>query len=164
MATWSEAFSAQAKSDRKAYYLLTESALPASHSLHYLQMWLEKLCKAYVLETHAEAFRRKHDVVASKLPAMIREHWRHIGFQHLPNMREIRELCREIDLLHPKGEDNQPRPDNAEYPWIGASGRVEVPAQWKFPLARRLYSNVGRLLIKAADRLTENPAVFIRRG
>jgi hypothetical protein len=154
MATRSEAFTAQAGSDLDAYDLLTHSTLPSSHRLHYLQMWLEKLCKAY---TPDEEFRKNHNVIAKVLPVLIRDHWRRIGFVQPPNLASIRELCREIDLLHPQVDDNGRRPDNVEYPWTGSSGTTEVPARWKFPLVSRLHSNPGRLLLKTAVSLTRNP-------
>ena len=163
MTTWSEAFAAQAASDLDVYDFLTRSALPSSHRLHYLQMWLEKLCKAYLWRpgAHADVLRTKHNVIAKVLPVLIKEHWRRIGFVRSPNMAPIQKLCREIDLLHPQVDDNERRLDNVEYPWLGSSGGLEVPAQWKFSLAGSLDSNTGRLLLKAADRLTRNPAVFI---
>lgn len=166
MASWSEAFAAQALSDLQAYDLLNRSTLPISHRLHYLQMWLEKLCKAYLWSPGALPIGSKasHNVVADVLPKLIVEHWRWIGFEQRPNRKKIWELCREIDLLHPQVDDNNRRPENVEYPWIGTTGEVEVPAQWEFSLAGMLYSNQGRLLLKAADRLTRKPAVFIRRG
>jgi hypothetical protein len=163
MATWSQAFARQADSDLEAYSVLTESPLPVNHRLHYLQMWLEKLCKAYLWKPEAREveLRKKHNVVAKVLPVLIRENWRHIGFVKQPDMTQIRELCREIDLLHPQVDDDGKRPENVEYPWLGSSGAIEVPALWKFRLAQRLYSNPGKLLLKAAGSLTRNPAIFI---
>jgi hypothetical protein len=158
MATWSQAFARQAGSDLDAYDLLTESPLPVSHRLHCLQMWLEKLCKAY---TPDEEFRKTHNVVAKVLPKLISEHWRRVGFEKRPDITQIRELCREIDLLHPQVDDGGRRPENVEYPWRGSSGAIEVPALWKFRLAQRLYSNPGKLLLKAAVSLTRSPAIFI---
>jgi hypothetical protein len=43
---------------------------------------------------------------------------------------------------------------NVEYPWKVASGDVEIPSNWKFPLSSKLYSSPGRQLLKAANRLT----------
>ena len=161
MATWSEAFAAQAASDLNAYNVLTVSKLPTSHRLHYLQMWLEKLCKAYLWMPKAGApeLRTTHNVIAKVLPRLIAEHWKRVGESH--EMAAIRQLCREIDLLHPQVDDNARRPDNVEYPWQGRFG-AEVPCRWKFPLASKLHSNPGRLLLKAAFHLTRNPAEFIR--
>jgi len=159
---WSEAFAAQAASDLDVYERLARSTFPQSHRLHYLQMWLEKLCKAYVHRANLETLKNTHNVVAKVLPRLILEHWRRIGLEKQPQIAEIRALCREVDLLHPQVDDDSRRPDNAEYPWNGNSGEVEVPALWKFSLSQRLYSNAGRLLLKASDRLTRNPAIFIR--
>lgn len=163
MATWSEAFAAQARSERDAYYLLAKSSLPASHRLHCLQMWLEKLCKAYLWwtpEAGSEELRRNHNVVAKVLPSLISICWRRLGFDRHPDMTQVRQLCREIDLLHPQVNDSRRRQDNVVYPWPGISGGVEVPAQWRFPIAARLYQVPGRLLLKGADLLTLDPAVF----
>ena len=164
MATLSEAFAAQAASDLDVYEVLAGSTVPSSHRLHYLQMWLEKLCKAYLWlpEGAADELRIRHNVVDKILPRMIGEHWRRIGFEQRPDIVAIRQICREIDLLHPQVDDNGRRPDNVEYPWIGTSGNAEVPAHCEFPLTRRLYSNSGRLLIKAAVSLTRKPTVFAK--
>jgi len=161
MASWSQAFAAQAASDLDAYEVVSESTLPVSHRLHYLQMWLEKLCKAYAWD-ELQTLRTRHQVVFKVLPSLISEHWRRIGFEKRPDMTQIRELCREIDLLHPQVDDGGRRPDNVEYPWAGSSGATEIPARWPFPLAKRLHSNSGKLLLKAAGSLTRNPTVFHR--
>jgi hypothetical protein len=162
MTTRTEAFAAQAAADLAAYELLAESSLPSSHRLHYLQMWLEKLCKAYLWLPTAAAddIRTKHNVVDKVLPRIISEHWRRIGFAQRPDIAAIRQLCREVDLLHPQVDDNGRRPDNVEYPWTTPTGDSEIPARWRFPLSQRLHSPAGRLLLKAAVSLTRNPAVF----
>jgi len=162
MKTWSEAFAAEAASDLDAYEHLSRSPLPQCHRLHYLQMWLEKLCKAYVHNANLDALKSTHKVVAKVLPSLIQEHWRRIGVEQQPRIKAIRELCSEIDLLHPQVDNDGRRPENVEYPWPATGAGVEVPAQWKFPLADRLDSPSGRLLLKASDRLTRNPARFIR--
>lgn len=161
--TKSEAFVVQAKSDLDAYFVLAGSRLPASHRLHYVQMWLEKLCKAYLWlpDVHAEGLRGKHNVVEKVLPRLVVEHWRRVGFTRRPDVAAIRELCCQVDLLHPQVDDDGRRPDNVEYPWIGASGDAEIPSQWAFELAPRLYSNAGRLLVKAAVHLTQKHALFL---
>lgn len=166
MTTQSEAFAVQAASDMDTYEFLRKSSLPSSQHLHYLQMWLEKLCKAYIWLPGAMAddLRIRHNVVCKVLPRMIGEHWRRIGFKERPNIDSIRDLCREVDLLHPQVDDNGRRPDNVEYPWMGANGDMEIPVRWKFQLMTRLHSNhTGRLLLKAAIAFTRNPAVFIHK-
>ena len=104
----------------------------------------------------------RHNVVDKVLPRIIGEHWRHIGFQQRRDIVAIRQICREVDLLHPQVDDDGRRPENVEYPWLGNSGEVEVPALWNFSLARSLYSNPGRQLLKAATMLTRNASKFIR--
>jgi hypothetical protein len=164
MATWSQAFAAQAGSDLDAFLTVEASGLPISYRLHYLQMWLEKLCKAYLWLPGAGVaeLQFKHNVVASVLPNLISKHRRRIGAEDLKDLKAIRELCREIDLLHPQVDDLGRRRDNVEYPWAGISGAIEVPAQWKFTLAERLYTNPGRLLRKAAVIFTRNASEIIR--
>ena len=161
--TRSEAFAAQAASDLDAYAVFAESSLPAAHRLHYLQMWLEKLCKAYLWlpDSPAVDLRGRHNVVEKVLPRLIGEHWRRIGFDQRPDLASIRQLCREVDLLHPQVDDNGRRGDNVEYPWASASGGIEVPARWKFPLSSRLSTHTGRLLLKAATSLTRSPVALV---
>jgi len=163
MPTWAEAFARQASSDLDAFEALAASTLPASHRLHYLQMWLEKLCKAYLWLPAgvADDLRMRHNVVEKILPRMIGEHWRRIGFQQRPDITAIRAICREIDLLHPQVDDNGLRPDNVEYPWLDAAGNAVTPAAAPFALVARLYSPTGRLLMKAAVALTRQPAIFV---
>ncbi|HWG21968.1 MAG TPA: hypothetical protein VG225_15665 [Terracidiphilus sp.] len=162
MASWSEAFAAQAASDLDVYERLAQSPLPQNHRLHYLQMWLEKLCKAYVHGVNLDALKTTHNVVAKVLPRLISMHWRRLGLTQQPDIAQITALCREIDLLHPQVNDDSRRPDNVEYPWITDTGELEIPAKWKFPLTHRLYSNAGRLLLKASSQLTRNSAAFMR--
>ena len=163
MTTRSQAFAAQAASDLDAFTVLGRSRLAGSHRLHYLQMWLEKLCKAYLWlpGSALDDLRNKHNVVEKVLPRMIGEYWGQIGFTQRPDRVSIRQLCREIDLLHPQVDDAGRRPYNVEYPWIGFSGDAEVPAQWDFPLLSRLHSHTGRVLLKAAVSLTREPGVFM---
>jgi hypothetical protein len=158
-----QAFATQASSDLDAYEVLAATTLPTCHRLHVLQMWLEKLCKAYLWlpDGGADELRTRHNVVAKILPRMISEYWRRIGFAQRPDITAIRALCREIDLLHPQVDDNGRREDNVEYPWVTAGGDVMPPAAWRFPIAARLNSPTGRLLMRAAVALTRRPAIFV---
>jgi hypothetical protein len=158
MNSWSAAFARQAQSDLDAYELLAASALPASHRLHYLQMWLEKLCKAYQLKESPQ-MELTHQVVSKILPKLIEENWTRVGSKHRPDMKAVRNLCREIDLLHPQIDNGGKRPDNVEYPWAGDAA-IETPALWRFGVAQRLTTPAGRLLVKVAASLTRNPVLF----
>ena len=164
MPSWSEAFAVQANSDLDTFELLEKSGLPICHRLHYLQMWLEKLSKAFlwVPESGADDLRFKHNVVGRVLPSLISRHRRRLGLVVSSDLAAIREICRQIDLLHPQVDDNGRRPENAEYPWVDNSGQIKIPAQWKFVLADRLYTSPGRILRKAAILLTRNTSEFLR--
>ncbi|MGA9527414.1 MAG: hypothetical protein WBS24_04805 [Terriglobales bacterium] len=146
----------QAASDLNTYEILARSTLPACHRLHYLQMWLEKLCKAHLyFESDQRQFT--HKFVAKHLPKLVIDHWRRTNFQAGGIAGSVRELCREIDQLHPQVDNDGRSPDNVEYPWISMSGRIETPAKWHFRLADRLETHPGRLLLKAAAALTRDP-------
>ena len=160
-ATLARAFAVQAGSDLDAYDALCRTALPACNRLHFLQMWLEKLCKAYLwLPDGTDELRMRHNVVEKVLPRMIAEHWRRIGFDRRPDMSAIRALCREVDLLHPQIDDGGRRPENVEYPWTDDAGRATPPSNYAFRLVAQLHTPTGRLLVKAAVALTRRPAIF----
>jgi len=59
----------------------------------------------------------------------------------------IRSLARKIELLSPAVDDGGNRPANCEYPWMDATGRVVVPAEYdvKIDLHR---DTAGRRLLK----------------
>jgi hypothetical protein len=153
-----EAFHVQAQSDYKAYNALATTTLPVCHRLHYLQMWMEKLCKAYLWHSAVinKDLLHRHQVVGVVLPRLVEGHWRRLAAYNksTPDMERVRSLCREIDLLHPQVDDNGRRPDNVEYPWT-FNGVTYTPTQHTFPLVQDLYRAHGRLLIMAAAQITE---------
>jgi len=121
------------------------------------------------MENWSRAFARqayqtemKHQVVAHVLPGLVADYWHRVDFRKATNISAFREICREIDLLHPQIDAAGRRPENVEYPWAAASGAIEVPALWKFGLAQRLYTVPGVLLLKAAAGITRNPSVFLK--
>jgi hypothetical protein len=163
MPTFAQAFQSQALSDLDAYESLVSTTVPVSHRLHYLQMWLEKLCKAYLWLPGADAadLRTRHQVVGAVLPRLINERWRRLSaFDQAPQMPAIRALCREVDLLHPQVDAGGRRPENVEYPWE-VNGVNYVPAEYKFALAGKLYKNPGPALLKAAVQLTREPNLLL---
>lgn len=120
MYTFAQAFRLQAASDLDAYESLVSTTIPVSHRLHYLQMWLEKLCKAHLWLPGVDAveLRTRHQVVGAVLPRLVNEKCRRLhAFNQTPPMQAIRALCREVDLLHPQIDDGGRRPENVEYPW-----------------------------------------------
>lgn len=163
MPAFTEAFRLQAVSDLDAYEALVPTTVPVCHRLHYLQMWLEKLCKAYLWRpgTNEVELRTRHQVVGAVLPRLIGEKWRRLeAFAQPPPMLAIRALCRQVDLLHPQVDDGGRRPDNVEYPWE-LDGVNHVPAKFKFALAGDLYKNPGPAVLKAAVQLTRDSVLLL---
>ncbi len=107
-------------------------------------------------------FHWSHNVVAKAFPALVRQYWKAIGLATKPNLDQMRDLCREIDLLHPQVDANKSRPDNVEYPWCGmreGQPRVLAPVTEQFQLAQRMMTPAGRQLMKAAVLLTRSSPV-----
>ena len=165
---WGDAFARQAVSDKRAYESLCAAGLPSCHRLHYLQMFLEKLCKALRWADRIAAdgppeLLRSHGVIAKVLPTAVREHRSRAKHRALrrDEMRQMRDLCREIDLLAPAVDADGKRPDNCEYPWPGThQGRAVVwtPCSWTFRIDDRLRTPLGRFLLKTAFALCEEAA------
>jgi len=75
---WRDAFARQARADKRAYEVLCAASLRACHRLHFLQVFLEKLCKALSWADlpgpgAVPAFLRSHGVIAKVLPTVARE-------------------------------------------------------------------------------------------
>ncbi|MGL4462097.1 MAG: hypothetical protein ACRC1K_08080 [Planctomycetia bacterium] len=163
MPSIAESFRRQAQSDSNAYFVLAATSLPACHRLHFLQMWLEKLCKAYLWGSESQEnddLRSRHQVVGPVLPRLIVERWRLLDvFSERPDMKSLRSLCRDVDLLHPQIDQGGRRQDNVEYPWT-VQGRSFVPTEYEFPLNRRLHQKSGMVPLKATVQLTRDPRLL----
>jgi hypothetical protein len=166
---WQKAFAKQSLSDLEVYgHLCTKGrGLPHCHRLHYLQMHLEKLAKAFCwsredLQKSIPRFDRIHSVVARVLPIVVRARPRAGGYDARAvrlRLAEIREICREIDLLAPAVKDGENRPDNSEYPWPSRDGTSIIPpCEHKFRIDSRLGSPAGKMLLKIAIGLTQELA------
>ena len=165
-ARWNVAFKRQAQSDKHVYERLCTTPLPVCHRLHYLQMFLEKLCKAHLWMQHDVGqgepdWLRSHAVIAKALPLIIRDYMRGQGAADVSQyrIREFRELCREIELLAPAVRDAGNRLDNCEYPWatIDNHGQpvVRAPRDWDFRIESRLRGPAGREMLKVALAIAE---------
>lgn len=74
---WATGFLIQAMSDKQVYDFLVKKSFPVCHSLHFLQMYLEKLAKAHLhfmatKDSEVAQVRRSHKVIARVLPAIYR--------------------------------------------------------------------------------------------
>jgi hypothetical protein len=160
---WRVAYATQSASDLDVYKrLCKQPGLSVCHRLHYLQMHLEKLAKAWLWRSESNVaqamdVRSTHNVIAKVLPMLIREYWRRVGFAGNVDgarLRRIRELCREIDLLAPAIADDGRRPDNSEYPWAAVrngTSVVLIPCKEPFQIAERLRSTDGKQILKIAS-------------
>lgn len=147
---WASAYKIQARSDLTLYERVGALTLPSCHQLHYLQMWLGKLCKSYMVPQEFAKQQFEHGVVSKVFPRLIQQELRRTP----SNMADLRRLCRQVDLLHPQIDDAGRRPDNVEYPWLDQSGKLQVPAQENFRLARELHTSQGKQLLRIAKDLT----------
>lgn len=166
---WRKAFARQSLSDLKVYErLCTEGwGLPHCHRLHYLQMHLEKLAKAFCwdpeeLRNNIPEFDRTHSVAAKVLPIVVGQFAREGGYDPSVvgrKLTQIRQICREVDLLSPAVRDGEKRPDNTEYPWASQDGKsIIAPCERKFPIDSRLRNPEGKMLLKIASWLTHKLA------
>lgn len=156
----SEAFYLQAQSDWEMYQRLTDASLaappaPPCHSLHYLQMTIEKLAKA-IISAYEGEFPETHGVVGRLFKALERHDAADLlGYegrfsQYKSRLHGLRPLAAQIESLHPQLPPVSP---NVEYPWItGGEGSV---AEWTapadphhtFPVFDRLRHAEGRDLL-----------------
>ena len=168
MTTWSSAFAQQAKSDLDAReWLLQKQQLPRCHELHFLQMACEKVCKAHLMTRSGAdplSLQKSHAYVAKNLPVIAKQYFAQQA-EHLPKhghlIRSIRAIAEKIERLAPANDVGGTAPSNCEYPWIGPSGKIIIPAEHNFDLTL-LYEKAGVTLLKllriAAERLSRSPA------
>ena len=155
------AFLKQANSDLLVYDVLSREPLPSCHRLHYLQMWLEKLCKAYIWREKGSRDDlpddMKHQVISKVLPILLKSFAERVSGNKNINVPLAKKLSREIDLLHPQVDGGGTRPDNVEYPWLSEKGGVQViaPVDYDFQIMKTITSPQGIKLLKIARALTE---------
>lgn len=122
--------------------------------LHLLQMAAEKVCKAY-LYSGGNAVTRTHAVVEKYLPRIFLNL---NGLQEVSGtqLKQIKRMSREIELLAPGCDSSGSRPDNTEYPWEDALGKVQAPCDYSFPEMDehdRAMAPLLRSMRAAAERL-----------
>jgi hypothetical protein len=163
---WARAFAVQADADLKAREsLAAHTELPPCQELHFLQMACEKLAKAhlYYSGNPPADIQSSHGHTAKQLPAILRETHRRLKRARLEHWldEEVRHLAAEISRLHPQVDGGGTRPDNCEYPWTDAQGKVVAPAEHAFSNLALAKSYAGRELLKL---LRLAAAEIIERG
>ncbi len=151
---WMRAFARQAASDYEAREVLVLHGgdLPRCHELHLLQMACEKLAKAQLYSTGRPPLdiQARHGFVAKQLPAILRHQYSKLykGDPDPGLTALLREISREIDLLHPQVDGGGVRPENCEYPWTDGKAEVVAPVDWTFSKLDLRQSRNGRLFLK----------------
>ena len=160
---WQIAFAKQALSDYKIYEILCRNNAESCHRLHYLQMFLEKTSKAYLWQDRnftggIPYFHTSHNVIAKVIPQITKDVLTNREFLNRNKMKEIRKICREIDLLAPAVDDDKKRLDNCEYPWANSvKGKISIPCEEKFEMLNKLINNSnGTLIIKVGRLYLQN--------
>jgi hypothetical protein len=153
---WQTAFLKQARSDWEAYQKTTELEWPYCHRLHYLQMATEKLGKALLIagDTQLENLKGSHAAFVKFIQIVSFNRKLHKAFrmkksQQRAHFKTLLPLAYEIELLAPALAQSGPNP---EYPWKEASGNILAPADYPFPLVKRLRQTPqGTQLLKHVD-------------
>ena len=144
---YAKAFREQAESDFRIFTLLSGSRKAIDfgfspekcHLVHYLQMSLEKIAKAYRMRDQKvpmEKVLSRHVVIQKLMGALIAS--RHVQVASglkAPVLKglssQFNQIAREIEKMAP-AVDRQKNPVNAEYPWERA-GKVVAPCKFDFP-------------------------------
>ena len=149
------AFARQAKADFESRDVLDLKDSPESQHLHFLQMACEKLCKAHYFHhggTLPSGIESSHALIAKRLPQIIRDVLRDdiavSGKSRSVILRGVAGFAREIELLAPAVDANGARPDNCEYPWVDATGVLQVPAEYDFLNLRFCQKEFGRVFLR----------------
>lgn len=153
------AFAKQARSDYRTYEVLCgHRDVEECQRLHYIQMSMEKLAKAYLWSDERRGqrpqnFERSHPLIQKVVPQIYRNYCRSLDFSpDRTQMSKVRDFCGQIDKLCP-AVDSENRPDNCEYPWMrqlpgGAGQEVIAPADHAFPVSDRIRSYPGVRVLK----------------
>jgi hypothetical protein len=137
-------------SDLNAREILVHGKAEKCHRLHFLQMAAEKACKAYLTKMGGhDKVRKAHAYIASTLPIIARYFYgTDSGNNQITQweLKEIKRLAREIELLAPACDDGDARRDNSEYPWQDSGGDVCIPCRYNFPNIDDGSRTIGRLI------------------
>lgn len=145
--TWKQAFRKQAKSDYDVFRLLNNNQnLPVCHSLHYLQMTMEKIAKSFFCDNSNNRPAATHHF-AERLVNTLRTNVgfrNYCGFQNSKDsysswLQSMYPLTHDIEMLapgwrHPNVEflPNECKLPNSEYPWMPKDNEIIAPVDYDF--------------------------------
>ncbi len=161
---WSNAFARQAASDLTVSEWLSSTNLPANHYLEHLQKFMEKAAKAHQYSIADKAglpkdIQESHNFITAVIPQIYREFIGRKRRVHSSEIKAVRNICRQLDLLNPAVDDGGRRKDNCEYPWQTMETNMIVPAEFKFPVLNSLQTVEGRRLIVVVKTLLQQSLV-----
>lgn len=151
---WARGYARQASADFETWNILqTHPGVPICHKLLFLQMACEKLTKAHLCKAGSDPrqLQSSHAYVAKNLPIVVRQQMAELGSSVKGKdwvLQHSKHLAQEIEMLAPAVKRGGQRPDNCEYPWEDADGRLHVPLDWSFVPANLLIAPAGRTFLK----------------
>ena len=151
---WARAYARQAGADLDTWELLQEmEPVPDCHRLLFLQMSCEKLAKAHLCGSGSDPrdLQTSHAYIAKNLHLIVRQEAVESGLKSRRValiVRHAKHLAYEIELLAPAVRRGGQRPDNCEYPWEDAAGRLHLPLDWSFTSAELAAVPAGRSFLK----------------
>ena len=151
---WARGYARQAAADFDTWSILQgQRTVPTCHKLLFLQMACEKLTKAHLCKAGSDPgqLQTSHAYIAKNLPIVIRQQMAELGDSVKGKgwiLLHSKHLAQEIEMLAPAVKRGGRRPDNCEYPWEDAGGRLHVPLDWSFVPANLLIAPAGRTFLK----------------
>lgn len=157
---WSQAYARQGRVDLKVYKALQKlreaGEIADCHELHYLQMAIEKIARAYLLK-QSKGDRRtyllSHVAVGDFVSKYMKSPEHKARFAGQDRLwQQVKQLAGEVEHLTPAVE-RQARPANVEYPW--SDGRnVHAPKDVPFLSRFTFAPNVWAQLIELLDEVS----------
>lgn len=100
-------------------------------------MAAEKTCKAYFsIANGHHNLKRSHAYVEKHLPAIAKQFYSRLNANTTIatwQLRQVRAMAQEIELLAPACDAGETRQDNTEYPWEDGAQNIRIPAEYSFP-------------------------------
>ena len=115
-----------------------------------MQMACEKLVKAHLCKgggVDPKTLEKSHAYIAGTLPVVLRQQLL-VCHRATWNIKHIRLLAEEIEMLAPAVRRGGTRPDNCEYPWPDSRGNVISPLDWSFKPSQLLLAKAGTTFLK----------------
>lgn len=157
---WAKAYACQGRADLKVYRELRKlreaREIEDCHELHYLQMALEKIARAFLLKRSRgdrRAYLLSHVAVSEFASSYAKSPEHRARFEGQGQLwAQVKVLAGEIEHLTPAVE-RQARPANVEYPW--SDGRtLRVPSEIQFLSGFRFTPTVWAVLIALLDEVS----------